>query len=136
MDWFIDEDQEVTVFYGVEEIPKPISAIAVPPIVPRPLPGSLAQSAPQTEALTQSKTETSKDCEAPPGDWGSCFATAITLPAGKSMIFSVPREALCKNLKIYLVYNYAWERDKHQSFEYEPEHRVYFEGSNLPNTAR
>jgi len=52
------------------------------------------------------------------------------------MIFSVPREALCKNLKIYLVYNYAWERDKHQSFEYEPEHRVYFEGSNLPNTAR
>src|SRR5215510_234341 len=137
MDWFIDEDQEVTVFYGVEEIPKPISVIAVPRIVPRPLPGSSAQPAPQTEALSQSKTETSKDCEAPPGDWGIDVVSPITLPPGKSMIFSVPRETLCKNLKIYLVYNYVWEkRDKYQSFDYEPEHRVYFKGSNLPNTAR
>ena len=139
MDWFIDEDQEVTVFYGVEEIPKPIGAITISlPLYVQPLPpGSSAQPAPQTEALSQSKTDPSKDCEAPSGDWGGDVVAPITLPPGKSMIFSVPREALCKNLKIYLMYNYAWERrDKYQSFDDEPEHRVYFEGSNLQNTAR
>jgi hypothetical protein len=140
MDWFIDENQEVRVFYGVEEIPKPITPIQffVPRLIaPPPPPGAPAQPPPQTEAVSQSKTETSKDCEAPTGDWGTHVVAPITLPPGKSMIFSVPRETLCKNLKIYLMYNYAWEKhDKHHSFDYEPEHRVYFEGSDLPNTAR
>jgi hypothetical protein len=139
LDWFTDEDREVTVFYGVEEIPKPIGPIefSVPRYVTPPPPGAPAQPPPQTEALSQSKAETSKNCEAPPGDWGTHVVAPITLPPGKSMVFSVPREALCKNLKIYLVYNYAWERrDKYQSFDYEPEHRVYFKGSDLPDTAR
>lgn len=137
MDWFTGEDQEVRVFYGVEEVPKPRDQIQVtaPPILAPP-PGS-SQATAQTEALSQSKTEVLKDCEAPPDDWGIHVVAPITLPPGKSMIFSVPREALCRNLKIYLSYNYSWERhDKYRPFDYEPEHRVYFEGSDLPQSAR
>jgi hypothetical protein len=89
------------------------------------------------ETSTPPKTVEEKDCEAPPGDWGIDVVAPIRLPPGKSMILSVPRESLCKNLKIYLRYNYSWEKhDRYRPFDYEPEHRVYFVGADLPKAAR
>lgn len=139
MDWFTSEDQEVRVFYGVEEVLEPADAIRIDtPITGQPPPpGSSVGSASPTETLSKPREQSDEDCEAPPGDWGAHVVAPITLPPGKSMIFSVPREALCKNLKIYLKYNYSWERrDRDQRFDYEPEHRVYFEGSDLVRSVR
>lgn len=52
---------------------------------------------------------------------------------GNSIIFSVPREFLAKNLKIYTLFNYEWESDKGQMNADEPHHRVYFYSTDLPN---
>jgi len=49
------------------------------------------------------------------------------LPAGGSVIFSVPREHLAKQLAIYVPYTYEWEVRSD-----EPQHRVYFRASDLP----
>lgn len=138
MDWFIDEYHEMRVFYGVEKVPEPrgVIKVSVPPIILPPPPGSSQEMPTQLESVSQSKIESSKDCEAPPDDWGIDIVAPITLPPGRSMLFSVPREALCKNLKIYLKYNYSWEKhDRYRPFDYEPEHRLYFEGSELPKSS-
>ena len=133
---FTGEDREVRVFDGVEKVPEPRDEIRVStqlPIILPPPPGSSQQPTAQTETVSPTDIEVYKDCEAPPDDWGIHVVAPIRLPPGRSMIFSVPREALCKNLKIYRKYNYSWENDdRYRSFDYEPEHRVYFEGSELP----
>jgi hypothetical protein len=137
--WFTRNDEEVTVFYGVEEIPKirGEAIISSPLVIEPPRLPSFEQSPVQSQGPDPPKLEKAEECEAPPGDWGIHVVAPITLPPGKSMIFSVPREALCKNLKIYIVYNYAWEKhDEYRPFDYEPEHRVYFWGSDLPKAAR
>jgi hypothetical protein len=54
------------------------------------------------------------------------------LPAGSSVIFSVPREHLAKHLAIYIPYNYEWEYGERAFRSDEPQHRVYFRASNLP----
>jgi len=134
-DWFFDEVQEVRVFYGIERIPEPRDIIRISPlpVVQPPPPGSSTGNTSQANASIKPKQEEANDCEPPPDDWGMHLVSPITLPPGKSMVFSVPKEALCKNLRIYLKYNYSWERhDRYRPFDYEPEHRVYFEGSELP----
>lgn len=55
------------------------------------------------------------------------------LPAGGSVIFSVPREHLvAKHLAIYIPYNYEWEYGERIFRSDEPQHRVYFRASDLP----
>jgi hypothetical protein len=135
MDWFTSEEREMRVFYGVEEVPEPRDAIRVsaPMVGQPPPPGSSPEPALSADAVNKAKPEESHECKAPPDDWGIHVVSPITLPPGRSTIFSVPREALCKNLKIYLKYNYSWERhDRYRPFDDEPEHRVFFAGSDLP----
>jgi hypothetical protein len=72
-----------------------------------------------------------EDCPAPADDWCFHVCSLITLPPGKSLDFSVPRETLCKNLRIYLVFNYSWETRNGFVAENMPEHRVYFYGKEL-----
>jgi hypothetical protein len=55
------------------------------------------------------------------------------LPPGRSVIFVVPREHLAENLRVYVPYNYEWETSESDFGSGEPEHRVYFHASDLPN---
>ena len=52
--------------------------------------------------------------------------------SGESVIFSVPREFLAEDLKIYTVFNYEWESEKGQMKADEPVHQVYYYSSDLP----
>lgn len=54
------------------------------------------------------------------------------LPPGGSVIFSVPREHLAQRLAIYIPYNYEWEYRERIVRSDEPQHRVYFRASDLP----
>ena len=54
------------------------------------------------------------------------------LPSGGSVIFSVPYEHLAERLAIYIPYNYEWEYSKRTIRSDEPQHRVYFRASDLP----
>lgn len=54
------------------------------------------------------------------------------LPPGGSVIFSVPREHLAERLAIYIPYNYEWEYGERTFRSDEPQHRVYFRASDLP----
>jgi len=54
------------------------------------------------------------------------------LPPGRSVVFSVPREHLAKHLGVYLSFKYEWETAENDSGNNEPEHRVYYRASNLP----
>lgn len=54
------------------------------------------------------------------------------LPPGGSVIFSVPREHLAERLAIYIPYNYEWEYGERIFRSDEPQHRVYFRASDLP----
>jgi hypothetical protein len=59
------------------------------------------------------------------------------LPSGKSILFSVPREHLAKNLRLRICYNYSWEAGDRGWVGYdEPEHCVFFYGSNVPEPAK
>lgn len=60
----------------------------------------------------------------------------VWIPAGSSIIFSVPREFLAEHLKIYTLFNYEWESDKGQMKADEPFHQVYFYSTDLPYKLR
>jgi len=62
---------------------------------------------------------------------GHVFSTSW-LPPGRSVILSVPREHLAKHLGVYLSFKYEWETAESDSGNNEPEHRVYFRASDLP----
>lgn len=52
---------------------------------------------------------------------------------GDSLIFSIPREHLTKDLKIYVGFQYEWEKRKgYVGIDGEPEHHVYFSSNDLP----
>jgi hypothetical protein len=63
-------------------------------------------------------------------DTGDVFSSAW-LPSGSSVLFSVPREHLSKNLAVFVRFNYEWEYGKGTIRSNEPEHRVYFRASDL-----
>lgn len=65
---------------------------------------------------------------------GDVFSTSW-LPAGGSVIFSVPREHLAKLFAVYIPYNYEWEYGERTFRSDEPQHRVYFRASDLPKDA-
>jgi hypothetical protein len=54
------------------------------------------------------------------------------LPSGRSVIFSIPREHLAKHLAIYVSFSYEWETAERDPGNGEPQHRVYFRASDLP----
>lgn len=55
------------------------------------------------------------------------------VPAGSSVVFSVPREYLAQHLKIYTHFNYEWEIDRNMYVEInEPYHQVFFHDYELP----
>lgn len=112
------DEEEVGMFYGVEGIPKEEEHSG---------PVDLYPSKPPEPATVQAPVKDKYDeCEIPPGHW--CHVCSIIeLKSKKSFLFSVPRDWLCKNLQLYVVYQYEWEEDVG-----EPEHRVYFEGSKIP----
>jgi hypothetical protein len=64
-------------------------------------------------------------------DTGDVFSSGW-LPSGSSIIFSVPREHLSKDLAIFIRFNYEWEYEDGTFRSDEPEHRVYFRTSDLP----
>lgn len=66
-------------------------------------------------------------------DTGDVFSSAW-LPSGSSVIFSVPREQLSKNLAVFVRFNYEWEYGNRTFRTNEPEHRVYFRASDLTKT--
>lgn len=65
---------------------------------------------------------------------GDVFSTSW-LPAGGSVMFSVPREHLDKHFAIYITYNYEWEYGERAFRNDEPQHRVYFRAVNLPENS-
>jgi hypothetical protein len=64
---------------------------------------------------------------------GDLFSSSW-LPAGGSVVFSVPREHLAKHLAIYIPYNYEWEYGERAVRSDAPQHRVYFRASDLPES--
>lgn len=63
---------------------------------------------------------------------GSSRSEGVWVLPGRSVTFSVPREALNKNLKIYTLFNYEWEQENGSFRDYEPIHKVYFYSYDLP----
>jgi len=57
------------------------------------------------------------------------------LPAGGSVIFTVPREHLGKRLAIYINFNYESQFDERGLRSNEQAHRVYFRASDLPENS-
>ncbi len=109
--------EEIGMFYGVEEVPRIGSQLGTgDPENPLPPP-------------PQKQPEPYEDCEVALG-YRSSTASVIELPPGKTFLFSLPREALCRNLRAYISYQYKWEND--YGVGKEPEHRVYFYGRDLP----
>lgn len=76
-----------------------------------------------------------KVVEAPVINRGDVSSTSW-LPPGRSIIFNVPREHLNKNLRLYVSFAYEWETAEHDYGTKEPEHRVYFRASDLPEKAQ
>ena len=125
------KEEEVGMFYGVEEVRQGSGLVRIEPALSEmpqpPAPGSDPDWKKRPDPVSPKIEE---DCPLPSDDWCHVCSSIILKP-GKSLLFSVPRETLCKNLRIYLVFNYAWETRGN-----EPEHRVYVYGSELSTGAR
>jgi hypothetical protein len=124
------KEEEVGMFYGVEEFREREESILREPLEPPPpsLPSGLDPGWDKKPAPAPTIIE--EDCPVPASSWCFHVCSVISLPPGKSLVFSLPRETLCKNLRVYLVFNYSWEA--RNGFVGEaPEHRVYFYGSAL-----
>lgn len=59
--------------------------------------------------------------------------TGDQLMPGKSVSFTIPREELPGNSKIYVRFVFTWELDDEQEFPGEAEHRAYFISGQLPH---
>ena len=110
--------EEIGMFYGVEEVQQ-IGASS----------GTGDPANPSLIPQETKKLDIYENCEVALGYW-SDTATIVELKPGKSFLFSLPRESLCRNLRMYITYQYKWENDFGNASE--PEHRVYFYGQDLP----
>jgi hypothetical protein len=72
--------------------------------------------------------------EPPIGYRAGDVTTVREIPPGSSLLFSVPREHLEKDLRIRIQFNYGWEREPGKGYvaSGEPRHFVYFFGSSIP----
>jgi hypothetical protein len=117
------DEEEVGMFYGIEEVSEP-KGLAV-------FTRSQKDKPPET-----AEQDGERDCSPLYDNWCHVCSTII-LPPGKSLLFSLPRESLCEKHKIYLVYNYEWEkREGYAGMDAEPQHRVYFYGRDIPKGTR
>lgn len=60
----------------------------------------------------------------------------VWIPSGSSIIFSVPRKFLGKDLKIYTLFNYEWESTMGQMKADEPKHQIFYYWNDLPYSLR
>jgi len=81
-------------------------------------------------------TNSSLDATKPPVINRSDMFSTSWLPPGGSVIFSVPREYLTERFAIYIPYNYEWEYGQRTFRSDEPQHRVYFRASDLPEKVK
>lgn len=122
-------DNELGLFVSVEEVItrtnefKIISSPYDDPLPPPP--GSSSQQTAQNDVPAVA-TPREIVCSPPYRD-GCHVCSSTKLLPGRALVFSVPREMLCDSRKIYVLYSYDWEE-----YGNEPEHRVYFYGSELP----
>jgi hypothetical protein len=122
--------------YGVETIPRGIEYVVSEETTLPVLPPTLAPTRPTPSQPIPAapKTEEVEDCEV--SIRAGCHAcSVIPLHPGRSLIFSVPREDICKRTRLYVPFSYSWE-DAWPLDGQEPEHRVYFYGSDLLKEAK
>jgi hypothetical protein len=125
------KEEEIGMFFGVEEVRQGPSTVNIDGYTPPPSLVSPWEVKPQPNPTPLPvPPEIEEDCPAQGDNWCVHVCSVIRLPPGKSVMFSLPRETLCKNLRIYLVFNYSWETQNGFVGE-APEHRVYFYGSEL-----
>jgi len=68
-----------------------------------------------------------------PGTRSSDTCAYLLLEAGKSILFSVPREHLAEGLAIKVQFRYEWEIDPDGTDNFlEPKHYAYFYSSDIP----
>jgi hypothetical protein len=128
--------EEVGMFYGVEEVQRRSELMRIEqPLSDMPQPPPPGSDPDWKKRPDPAPLRIKEDCPVPADDRCGHVCSSITLRPGKSLLFSVPRETLCKNLRIYLVFNYAWETQEGFVAGNEPEHRVYFYGSELSKRA-
>jgi hypothetical protein len=85
------------------------------------------------EILPKYKIERYTSTGVIPGARGGDVCGSITIKAGKSILFSVPREHLAEGLAIKIPYRYVWEIDPDGSINpEEPEHYVFFYSGDIP----
>jgi hypothetical protein len=131
------EDGDAKLYYGIETIPRGIeyyvvSEEPVMPVIAPPL--AAAQPTPSQSVPASPKAEELEDCEVSLRA-GCHFCSVIPLHPGRSLTFSVPREDFCKRTRLYVPFSYSWE-DAWPLDGQEPEHRVYFYGSDLLKEAK
>lgn len=133
-----ESHDEAKLYYDIEAVPERSESFSISEPIPTliPLPSG---TPPQDHSLPKNvEIETEEDKVVPTGP--RCHVcSVIPLGAGRSILFSVPREHLAKNLVIYVHYNYSWERDKSDGVfarSDEPRHSVSFYASNLPEGVR
>lgn len=90
----------------------------------------------EAEAVSGYESARTSDAAQPPVINRSDVFSTSWLPPGGSVIFSVPREHLAERLAIYIPYNYEWEYGERIFRSDEPQHRVYFRASDLPEKAQ
>ena len=129
-------EEEVGMFYGVEQVQQRSELMTIEPLSEMPQPPPPGSDPDWKKRPDPVPPHIEEDCPVPSDDWCGHVCSLITLPPGKSILFSVPRETLCKNLRIYLLFNYSWETRNGFVSGNEPEHRVYFYGSELLKEAR
>ena len=86
----------------------------------------------EADAVSGDESARTSDAAQPPVIRRSDVFSTSWLPPGGSVIFSVPREHLAEGLAIYIPYNYEWEYGERIFRSDEPQHRVYFRASDLP----
>jgi len=78
------------------------------------------------ESTKESKTDI------PIGPKSVHIVSSASLASGRSMVFSIPKEHLAKDLRIRISINFDWEDTDDVSAGREVEHFVYFSSADLP----
>jgi hypothetical protein len=122
-----DSYGDLSILYEIEAVPAP----------ELPIIGS-SQLASVYETETSSKPiNRYEKCDVPIGEGcGHIACGVVSLASGKSLLFSIPREHLCENLRINVGFSYNWEDDLNFHGNREPQHGVIFFGERLPKDAR
>lgn len=92
---------------------------------------------PDDEAITslhyyvEKEPAASNKLKAPEVFHGDSYSISWIASKG-SILFSVPAGQLERGLKVYVPFQYEWELSPQLIFNNEPQHRVYFRATDLP----